>query len=221
MEIRIIIADDHEMVREGLEAMIKKLNEISIIGEATNGEELVELTRTLKPDVILTDIKMPKLNGLQATEQIKQEFSHIGVIALSSYDEESLIIDMLKAGARGYLLKNASKEEISEAIKTVYRDEPYYCKHIKLKISEMVARGGQLLQTKKPEEMFTERELQVIELICQGLSSKQIADQLNLKTRSVERYRDAIMDKMEVQNAAGVVMYAVTHGLCKPTTAKK
>lgn len=221
MKIKILIADDHEMVREGLEVMIKKIEDVEIIGEASSGEELVQLTRQLVPDVVLTDIKMPKMSGLQATEIIKREFPYIGVVALSSYDEESLIIEMLKAGARGYLLKNASKEDLCEAIKTVYRDEPYYCKHIKQKISEMIARGGQLLQKQKPEDMFTERELQVIELICQGLSSKQIADHLNLKTRSVERYRDAIMDKMEVQNAAGVVMYAVTHDLCKPATAKK
>lgn len=213
MTIRIIIADDHHVVREGLDVMIKKIGDIEIVAEAATGEELVQLTRRHLPDVILTDVKMPKMDGIQATAIIKKEFPHIGVIALSSFDEESLIMDMIRAGAKGYLLKNASKQEISDAVKTVYRDEPYYCKHIKGKVSEMVARGGPLRQKNHPRNLFTERELEVIALICEGLSSKQIADQLKLKTRSIERYRDTIMSKMDVKNAAGVVTYAFTHRL--------
>lgn len=216
MTLRIILADDHEMVREGLVAMLKKLADIEIVAEASNGEELVRLTRQLAPDVVLTDVKMPKLDGIQATTLLKKEFPHIGVVALSSYDEESLVMDMLKAGARGYLLKNASKKELHEAIRTVYRDETYCCKHIKGKISALVARGGAL--QKSPRDLFTPRELQVIPLICQGLSSKQIADQLHLKARSIERYRDNIMHKMDVKNAAGVVSFAYKHGLCRPAT---
>jgi DNA-binding NarL/FixJ family response regulator len=212
IKIKILIADDHEMVREGLQIMISKIDEIEIIGEARNGEELVALTKKLQPDVILVDVKMPKCNGIEATKIIKKEYPHVGIIALSSFDEESLIMDMMNAGAKGYLLKNASKQELTAAIKAAYRDEVYYCKDINLKLAQMIAKGGSYLNFQK-KEMFTQRELQVIELVCKGLSSKQIASELDLKTRTVERYRETIMDKMNVDNAAGVVLYAVSNGL--------
>ena len=220
MQLRVIIADDHEMVREGLEVIIGKIADVEIVGTASNGEDLLRLTRSLLPDVVLTDVKRPKMDGIQATRILKQEFPHIGVIALSSYDEERLMTDILKAGAKGYLLKNASRTELAEAIKAVYKDEPYYCRLTRAKLGQIVTRGGQLLQENKAD-LFTARELEVIHYVCEGLSSKQIADRLHLKTRSVERYRDSIMSKMEVNNAAGVVMYAVTHGLYKPVTEKK
>jgi len=213
IKIKTLIADDHEMVREGLQIMIKKIDEIEIIGEASNGEELIVLTRKLGPDVILMDIKMPKCNGVEATKIIKKEFPHIGIIALSSFDEESLIMDMLNAGAKGYLLKNASKQEIMAAIKAAYKDEAYYCMDVNLKLAQIVARGGHYIDPKKQRPFFSARELQVIEMICDGLPSKQIANVLNLKTRTIERYRDTIMNKMNVNNAAGVVLYAVTNGL--------
>lgn len=209
MKIKVIIADDHEMVRDGLQVMISKIDEIEVIGEASNGEELVSLTRKLLPDVILTDVKMPKCNGIDATKIIKNEFPHIGIVALSSFDEESLILDMVNAGANGYLLKNAGKQELTAAVKAAYKDDPYYSQDVNLKLSQMIARGG--VYSKGPS--FKERELQVIELICDGLSSKQIASRLNLRTRTIERYRDNIMNKMEVNNAAAVVLYAVQHGL--------
>lgn len=221
IKIKVIIADDHEMVREGLQMMMGKIEEIEVIGEAGNGEELISLTRLLKPDVVLADVKMPKCNGIEATKRIKQEFPHIGIIALSSFDEESFIMDMLNAGAKGYLLKNASRQEITNAVLAAYRDEPYYCKEINLKLAQMVARGGDFMGNQKMDELFTARELEVIEMICDGFSSKQIADALELKTRTIERYRDTIMNKMEVRNAAGLVKYAITHGLNKKIETKK
>jgi DNA-binding NarL/FixJ family response regulator len=213
IKIKTLIADDHEMVRKGLQVMVNKIAEIEIIGEASNGEELIILTRKLCPDVILVDVKMPRCNGVEATKIIKKEFPHIGIIALSSFDEESLIVDMLNAGAKGYLLKNASKQEITAAVKAVYKDEAYYCKDVNWKLAQMIAKGGYYVDPKKRRPVFTERELQVIEMICDGSSSKQIANALNLRTRTIERYRDTIMDKMDVKNAAGVVLYAVTNGL--------
>jgi DNA-binding NarL/FixJ family response regulator len=219
LQIKILIADDHEMVREGLQIMASKIDEIEIIGEASNGEELVLLTKKLQPDVVMVDVKMPKYNGIEATKLIKTEFPHIGIIALSSFDEESLVMDMLNAGARGYLLKNASKQEITEAVKAVYQDQPYYCKDINLKLAQMIAKGGQFIHHKTHD--FTQREIEVIKMICQEYSSKQIAAALNLKTRTIERYRDAIMQKMDVRNAAGVVKFAIKQGIYNPSTEKR
>jgi DNA-binding NarL/FixJ family response regulator len=219
LQIKILIADDHEMVREGLQIMASKIEEIEIIGEASNGEELILLTKKLQPDVVMVDVKMPRYNGIEATKLIKTEFPHIGIIALSSFDEESLVMDMLNAGAKGYLLKNASKQEITEAVKAVYHDQPYYCKDINLKLAQMIAKGGQFPHHRNHD--FTEREIEVIKMICQEYSSKQIAAVLHLKTRTIERYRDAIMQKMDVRNAAGVVKFAIKQGIYNPSTEKR
>jgi DNA-binding NarL/FixJ family response regulator len=209
------------MVREGLRVLMNKISEIEVVEEASNGEELVQLTRKLLPDVIISDVKMPKMSGLQATRIIKQEFPHIGVIALSSFDEENLIIDMIHAGARGYLLKNASKHELTEAVKAAYKDQPYYCNQTNEKLALMIAKGGYYSRQKEVQNSFTKREMEVIQKICEGLSSKQIAAFLGLTTRTVERYRDTIMRKMKVNNSAAVVMFSISNGLFKSTAINR
>ena len=213
--IKIIIADDHELIRDGLQVMMKKVPAVEILGEAYNGEMLVKMTRKLSPEVILTDIKMPVMDGIEATKLIKQEFPHIGIIALSSYDEGNLIIQMLKAGAKGFLLKTASKPELLEAILKVYHDESYYCSNTKDKLSDLIARSSYHPVKGSASEQFTERELQVIKLICDGFSSKQIASELKLKPRTIESYREKIMEKMDVKNSAALVRYALDHELVK------
>src|SRR5215207_1311812 len=120
--IRIVLADDHEIFRDGFKVMIKKQPSVQLVGEAANGEELIALTSQLRPDVIITDIKMPVMDGIEATKRLTADFPEIGIIALSMFDEENLIVEMLEAGAKGYLLKNAHKDEILEAIKTVDRN---------------------------------------------------------------------------------------------------
>lgn len=216
IRIKVVIADDHEMVREGLQLMISKIDELEVVGEAMNGEHLIAITRTLKPDVIIMDVKMPKCNGVEAAKIIKKEFPQIGIVALSSFDEESLILDMLNAGAKAYLMKNAGKEEITAAVKAAYKDETYYCKDVHIKLANIIARGGTYLEAKRVRDQFKERELEIIQMICDGFSSKQIGQRLGLKPRTIERYRDTIMEKMEVNNAAGLVMYAFKHGIYQP-----
>ena len=212
-KIQVIIADDHELIIDGLTMTLGQIPEVELLGEASNGEQLVRLTRKTKPDVIITDVKMPVMDGIQATKQIKSEFPHIGIIALSSYDEEHLISDMLAAGAKGYLLKTAHKSEIYKAIQTVFKNQNYYCRETNARLSEMVVNKGHH-PSKDCKEKFSERERQVISLICKGLTSPQIAEQLNLKRRTVERYRDSIMEKMDVHNSAGVVAFALNHRVC-------
>jgi DNA-binding NarL/FixJ family response regulator len=214
--IRIIIADDHELILDGLRSMLKKVAEIELVDEASNGEQLLASTRKLQPDVVLTDVKMPKLDGIQATMKIKEEFPHIGIIALSSYDEQHLIIEMLNAGAKGYLLKTSHKDEIIKAIKAVYKDEVYYCANTNARLADMISRRNSDPLRKDKMPCFTERELQVIEFMCKGLPSKLIADKLGLSKRTVERYRDVIMEKMDVHNATAAVSYAITHKVYIP-----
>jgi DNA-binding NarL/FixJ family response regulator len=208
--IRIILADDHEIFRDGFKAMIKKQPSVALIGEASNGEELVELTRQLKPDVVVTDIKMPKMDGLQATKVLSRELPEIGIVALSMIDEENLIVDMMEAGAKGYLLKNAHKTEIIEAIKAVNEGNIYYCDGASAKLTRMIAKSDKIpfnKKSSKPE--LSQKEIEVVLLICQEKTNKEIADELNLSIRTIEGYRDRIFEKIGARNSAGVVIYAI------------
>jgi DNA-binding NarL/FixJ family response regulator len=208
--IKIILADDHEIFRDGFKAMLKKQPSVELIGEASDGEELVELTRKLKPDVVVTDIKMPKMDGLQAAKILSEEFPGMGIVALSMIDEENLIVDMMEAGAKGYLLKNAHKNEIIEAIKAVDEGHIYYCDGTSAKLSRMIAESNKIpfgKKTSRPE--LTQKEIDVVLLICQEKTNKEIADRLNLSIRTIEGYRDRIFEKIGARNSAGVVIYAI------------
>ena len=207
--IDIILADDHEIFRDGFSVMLKKIPEINLVAQASNGKELIELSRSLKPDVIITDIKMPIMDGIQATRLLVKEFPHIGIIALSMYEEEDLIVDMLESGAKGYLIKNAHKDEIVSAIKSVAKNQPYYCRETTNKLAQMIARSNFNPYKKIVKPEFTDNEIAVIKLICEQYSNKEIADQLNLSKRTVEGYREKISEKMEVKNTAGIVVYAI------------
>lgn len=208
--IRIILADDHEIFRDGFKAMIKKQPSVALIGEASNGEELVELTHQLRPDVVVTDIKMPKMDGLQATKVLSKEFPETGIIALSMIDEENLIIDMMEAGAKGYLLKNAHKTEIIEAIKSVNEGNIYYCDGASAKLTRLIAKSDKIpFNRKNAKPELSQKEIEVVLLICQERTNKEIADELNLSIRTIEGYRDRIFEKIGARNSAGVVIYAI------------
>lgn len=211
--IRVLMADDHEVYRDGFNVMLKKNADIELIGEAEDGKELVEMTSTLNPDVIITDIKMPKMDGIEATRLLAEKYPHIGVIAISMFDDDNLIVDMLEAGAKGYLLKNAHKDEIFDAIKTVYNQKTYYCHHTSGKLAKMIAKSKFNPYQKATKAQFTEKEVDVIRRICQEYSNKEIAAQLYLSIRTIEGHRDRILEKMEVRNTAGVVIYAIKNGI--------
>ena len=213
--IRVIIADDHEIFREGFNSMLKKQKEIELIGEAEDGKELLELAEALQPDVIVTDIKMPSVDGIEATRTLAEKNPDVRVIALTMFDDDDLIIDMLEAGAKGYLIKNAHKDEIMEAIKTVYNEEPYYCNHTTLKLAQLIAKSKFNPHKKNVRPHFTPKETEVIIWVCRGLSNKEIAAQLELSVRTIEGHREKIHEKMDVNNTAGIVVYAIRHGIYK------
>jgi DNA-binding NarL/FixJ family response regulator len=212
--INVLLADDHEIFRDGFRIMLKKQNKIVMIGEAENGNELIDLTTSLQPDIIITDIKMPKIDGIEATRILINKYPHIGIIALTMFDDDHLIIDMLEAGARGYLIKNATKLEIFEAIKTVHENGTYYCRHTSNKLTRLIAES-KFDPFKKNEVRiaFSKRELEIIQLICEERSNKEIASQLILSVRTIEGHRENIEEKMNVRNTAGIVVYAIKHGI--------
>ena len=212
-QIRIVIADDHEMLREGFHNMLKKQTDIRLVGEAADGKELIDVVEKQKPDVVITDIKMPGMDGIQATRAILKKFPDIGIIALTLYDEDNLIIDMLEAGAKGYLTKTASKPEVLEAIHAVYKQNTFYCKHTSARLIQLIAKSRFNPNKKTTQPQFNEREVEIIRLICKEYTSKEIAQATGLSVRTVEGYREKIQEKMKVKNMVGIAIYAIRKGI--------
>ena len=207
--IRLIIADDHEIFRDGLALMLSRQKDIVLLGQAANGKELIELTGQHQPDVIITDIKMPVMDGIQASKLILKNQPDVKIIALSMFDEETLIVDMLEAGAKGYLLKNAHKDEIIAAVEAVYNDQTYYCNHTSRKLTKMIADSSFNPNRRPVKPELSEKEINVMRLVCQEFSNKEIASQLKLSVRTIEGYREKIQEKINARNTAGIVVYAI------------
>lgn len=211
--IKIIIADDHPLCLNGFKRMVD-IPEFELIGEATNGKELVELARNLKPDIIITDIRMPEMDGLEAIKQIRKELPEIGIIVLSIIDESCLIMDMLDAGAKGYLLKSVSASEMIAAVHAVNKGENYYCKETTQQMVKILARSDYKAIENDPISQLTEREIDVIKLISKGLTNKEIANQLGIKKRTVEWNREEILKKLGISNTVGIVAFAIKNNIC-------
>ncbi len=213
-EIKIVIVDDHQLIVNGLKAMLETIDEFKIIGEANDGGEAVSKAIELKPDVIIMDISMPVLSGIEATRQILQTIPDTKILALTQHEESEYAIQMINAGGHGYLLKNSRKEEFIEAIFSVFRGEKYFGK----KISNLLL--SNLLQDKKSETKenptkitLTKREQEITKKIAEEMSNQQIADNLHISLRTVETHRRNIMQKLNVKNAVSLVRYAVQNQL--------
>jgi DNA-binding NarL/FixJ family response regulator len=213
--IKVVIADDHKIFRDGLKLLFRKEKEYELVGEAANGLELLELVNLTQPDIILTDIKMPVMDGIAFVKQILIKHPGAIVIALSMFDEESLVKEMLEAGAVGYLLKDAHKEEILEAIELARSGKPCYSRTFSAKLIKLLSESNyNPFKSNKAVEL-TKKEIQIIECMCLELTSKEIADKLDLSTRTVEWYRLRIMEKVDAKSATGIVVYAIKHKLVK------
>ena len=210
--IRVVIADDHEIFRDGLALMISKQKELELVGQAENGKELVQLAEKTQPEVVITDIKMPVCDGIEATKILLKKLPDVKIIALSMFDEEKLIVEMLEAGAKGYLLKNADKSEITEAVQEAYQDRVYYCRHTSAKLASMILKSSfNPYRKQEAAPAFTERETEIIKLICRQCTAHEIGERLFISRRTVEGYRTKILEKMNVKNAVGVLLYAIKH----------
>ncbi|MCK9404143.1 MAG: response regulator transcription factor [Chitinophagaceae bacterium] len=205
--IRVLIADDHCLFRTGLRTLLAQVKNLEIVGEAINGQDLIRRSIELSPDVILTDINMPVMDGIMATRELVRRKINNRVIVLSAYGKEEPILQMLEAGALGYILKTADTAEISEAIYTVYQHKPYFCKEISERLTEIVSRN--YLLPHKSELFFSEREKDIMRLICREYTSKEIAYSLHLSKRTVEGHRTRIMDKIGAKSIAGIITYAL------------
>ncbi len=211
--ITLVIADDHEIFRDGLALMLSRQEGFVLAGQAGDGKELLRLVEEHRPDMVLTDIKMPLLDGISATRTLLRQNPDLKIIALSMFEEENLIVEMLEAGAKGYLLKNADKKEILEAIATVNEGNIFYCKHTTARLAAMIVKSKFDPLKKNPGALFTDREKDIIRLICRQNTAQEIGKLLFLSKRTVEGYRTRILEKMEVKNTAGVVVFALKHNL--------
>lgn len=212
--INLAIADDHKIFRNGLKATLEDCPDFKLVIEASNGKELIGLLADRKPDVILMDIKMPEMDGMQTTAYVHQHFKDIKVLALSMHNEDKYIVDMMKAGASGYLLKNAEPEEIIDAISTVYNKGFYFNEHLSVTlIKQLVGPGSHNEGGGQYAVELNDREIEVLRLVCQECSNQEIADKIFLSVRTVEGYRARLFEKTGSKNLVGLVIFAIKRGI--------
>lgn len=211
-KIRIMIVEDHELFREGLVYLLNTISSVQVLCDVDNSEDLYKQIKIQEPDVILMDIKLKNESGIDITEKIRKQYPHIRIIALTMHDDPSIIMKIISAGACGYILKNTSKEELKQAILNVMQGEEYYCKEAAMQVLQKIARKPIKGFMDMDLKGFTVREVQIIRLICEGKSSKEIADKLFLSSRTVETHRLRIMKKMNVNSVAEMVKFAIKNG---------
>ncbi|MBI3175337.1 MAG: response regulator transcription factor [Chloroflexi bacterium] len=213
MTIRIVIADDHLFYREGVRALLSSVDEIEIVGEAGNGEEAVRLTGQLYPDVILMDLKMPGMNGIQATHEIVKSNPQAGILIVTMFDDDDSVFAMMRAGARGYILKDADQEELLRAIQSVFRGEAIFSPTIARRMANYFANPPKPapVPAAAPGETFpdlTERELEILELIAQGQNNSAIANRLSLSLKTVQNYVSNILNKLQAADRVEAMLRA-------------
>ena len=209
-EIRVLLVDDHQIIIDGLQSLIKSAEGIRVISNANNGREALELLRVLDVDVVLMDIDMPVMNGLDAAKIIKEKYSNTKVIILSMHSEKAMIVDLIELGIDGYLLKNTSKDELIGAIKKVSEGGRYFSTDVTLSLLEK--ENTNKLNTTNSGIKLTAREIEIIKLISEGYTNKEIGDQLFISHRTVDTHRTNLMKKIEVNNVAGIISYAIKNG---------
>ncbi len=214
--IRIAIADDHAIFRNGFKLMVENQSELCWLGDVENGIELLTLCEAKIPDIVFVDIKMPKMDGIEFCYALKKTNLTTRIIALSMFNEDYLIRDILTAGASGYLLKNTSKQEVLKAIITVYKGRNYYCSSAEQKLIQLLSNNQFNPNIKIKSVHLSERELTVLLLICNQLNTKAIAAKLEISTRTVETYRDILITKTNSKNIVGLVIYAIKNGIYNP-----
>jgi RNA polymerase sigma factor (sigma-70 family) len=212
-KIRVLLADDHTILREGIRMLLNAQEDIQVVAEAVDGREAVEKVREHKPDVILIDIAMPNLNGLEATRQIRRDNPNARVLVLTMYESDEYVTQMLEAGAAGYVLKKVAGSELVYAIRSVYGGEAFLYPSITKRLVEDYLRRVESGQERATFDGLTEREREVLQLVAEGHTNKEIAERLNLSVRTVQNHRAHIMEKLGMHDRGELIKYAIQKGI--------
>jgi DNA-binding NarL/FixJ family response regulator len=210
VKIRLLLADDHALVRAGMKSLLESAEGFEVVGEASNGREAVRLARTLTPDVALLDIAMPELNGLDAARRIGSECPEVRVLILSMHTDPGYVRVAMQAGAAGYVLKDAGVEELELAIRAALRGERYLDPRVSKEVIEGYVRG---LEAEEPGPVLTPRQREILQLIAEGRSTREISERLHVSVKTVETHRAQLMDRLGIRDVAGLTRYAIRIGL--------
>lgn len=209
--ITVLLAEDHTVVRQGLRLILDTSDEIRVVAEAENGRQAVKLAKELKPDIALLDVAMPLLNGLETVKQLRQDTPKTRVLILSSYDDDRFIDESLASGAAGYLVKHSAANDLIKAIQEVHAGRSFFSPAIQRRLAARMSGGRQ--GGPKISDKLSRREAEVLQLIAEGFANKQIADELSISVKTVEKHRQSMMNKLNIHEVAGLTRYAVTRGL--------
>jgi NarL family two-component system response regulator LiaR len=211
-DINILLAEDHLITRQGICRLLEDEPNLKVIGEASNGEEAVQMVSEKQPDIVIMDVAMPRLNGIEATRQIKLLYPKVAVLILTAYDDDEYVFGLLEAGAAGYLLKTASGDELIRAIHAVHKNEPVLDPVIARKVLDRFRIHSKSRQTPKAAEPLTEREMEILRLAANGMGNRDIADKLHLSRRTVEGSLRSTFNKLGVSSRVEAIMYALRKG---------
>ncbi len=211
--IRILLADDHTVVRDGLRALLEHEPDMAVVGEAADGRESVRLAETSTPDVVLMDLAMPNLNGMEATRRILAANPKIGVVILSMHQDESYVLGSLKAGAKGYLLKDSMRSEVVQAIRSVVEGRSFLTRKVARLLQEDYISRLQQRGLEDRYDLLSDREREILQLIAEGRANKEVANMLNISLTTVETHRGHILQKLEIHSVPELILYAVRKGI--------
>ena len=216
--IRVLLADDHNVVRQGLRMLLEAQPDIEVVGEAENGRQAVQLAKSLAPDIMLLDVAMPLLNGLEATRQITRDFPKTRVLVLSTYCEDDYVKQLTEEGASGYLVKQTAATDLIKAIRETYKGNAFFSPSISKRLLEhcrdVFSHGS---QPRKSTTKLTTREAEVLQLIAEGHANKQIASELGISIKTVEKHRQQVMNKLGIHDIAGLTRHAISKGMVEST----
>jgi two-component system response regulator NreC len=209
--IRVLVADDHTILRDGLVALLNASEDCRVVGEAADGITAVELALRTEPDVIVCDISMPKLNGIEVVRRLSKELEKTRILVLTMHAEEEYVLHVVRAGASGFLLKDSASSELLTAVRALAAGRGYFGTHASRVLAQQVQQPQSRIED--PYRDLTQREREVFHLIVEGMTTKEIARQLDISTKTAENHRFRAMDKLDVRNTAELIRYAVKHGL--------
>ncbi len=212
-KIRVLVVDDHTIVRDGICALLGLAGDIEVVGEAANGKEAIEMVKKLAPDVVLMDIAMPIMGGLEATHRIHKDFSNAKVLALTQYDDREYVFPIIEAGAYGFISKSAASSELTSGIRAVYRGDSFLSPSVAKFLVEVYRQGGTLKKSLDPYDELTVREREVLKLLAEGYTIQEIANMLSISPKTAEGHKTSLMAKLDIHNRAELVKYALRKGI--------